>query len=920
MTRSFWFEPARARCLSGTTLWVVFALLLFSVRAQDVPPKKFSVQIAATVQEAPPRITLNWINEGDATSYAVSRRTLNSGWQQLGTVGGGETAFSDGNVIIGTPYEYQIVKSTSKTYSGYGYLRAGIRVPTTENRGKLILVVESAPAAALGSEVDRLQRDLSADGWVVIRRNVSMNDSPASVKEQIRSVYNSDPGNVKALFLFGHVPVPYSGNIVPDGHANHEGAWPADVYYAEMDGNWTDRSVNVVTAERAANHNVPGDGKFDQSEIPGDVELMVGRVDLHNMTCYANKSNSRSEIDLLRQYLNKNHAFRIGDISVDRRALICDNFGDKGRDPIAGSAWRTFPGTVGRNIHEVPWDGYLPAASGGSYLWSYASGGGTYYYSVGVATSDDFALQDVKVVFAMFMGSYFGDWNNESNFLRAALGSGYILTSSYSGFPHTLYFAMGLGEPIGYCIRLSQNNRSGGLYPPWGQGTHQVHLTLHGDPTLRLHPVRPPSGLNANPVSGRVNLTWGASLDSNLQGYHLYRSGSAEGPFTRITQQPVNGTSFSDTPAPGNYTYMVRAIKLEQTPGGTYLNPSLGVFAASATGGVVPQPPAAPVLRADVVSHAQVNLQWNDLPNETGYRIQRRASGDWTDINSAGANATSFSDQGLSPSTAYSYRMLALNDAGASPFSAEVRVTTLTAPQPQSTVTFVEQDTGTSGNWPQKFGRDGFAVAAGAATLPFAVNFNGTQSYTWANTADQRGLLATATGTARSSSAWFGDTLNLDLSVGDATKRIALYMVDWDTAGRNQTVIVKDAATGTVMDTRAITGLAGGVYLVYDMRGNVRVTINKTGGPNALLQGIFVGGAVPPPVSDKPLQLTARGNNGSILLITITGDSGQRFRLESSSDFRSWTQVTTGTVSTTSIEVPIQRSQNRLYLRTVNTP
>jgi hypothetical protein len=751
MTRSFCFEPAGVKCL-----WIAaFSFLLGfsndSILAQDIPPRRFSVQVVANVQESPPGITLNWLNEGDANSYTISRRTLESRWRQLGTVGGGETSFSDPNVSIGTPYEYQLVKQTSGTYSGYGYLRAGIRVPSADHRGTLVLVVENSPAGALGSELDRLQRDLTADGWTVIRRTVSMNDSPGSVREQIRSAYHSDPGNVKAVFLFGHVPVPYSGDIAPDEHANHKGAWPADVFYGDMDGHWTDETVNNVTAEREANRNVPGDGKFDQGEIPGDVELMVGRVDLHNMTCYANKSNSRSEIDLLRQYLNKNHAFRVGDLAVERRAMICDNFGDKGDDPIAGSAWRTFPGTVGRNIQEVPWDGYFPTVTGGSYLWSYASGGGSYYYSMGVGTSDDFALQEVKVVFAMFMGSYFGDWNNESNFLRAALGSGYILASSYSGFPHTLYFPMGLGETIGYCIRMSQNSRPDGLYPPWGQGTHEVHTALHGDPTLRLHPVKPASGLTAQARSGRVNLIWGASSDNDLQGYHVYRSTSAEGPFTRISPQPVSGTSFSDTPAEGTYTYMVRAIKLEQSPSGTYLNPSLGVFASvSAGGGVIPQPPDAPTLRAEVVSDTQIDLQWNDVANETSYQIERRAGAAWGEITSPGANVTSFSDQGLGASTEYFYRIRALNDAGASAFSPEVRAVTL-----------------------------------------------------------------------------------------------------------------------------------GG--------------------------------------SDEPLQLIVREASGNALTIAVAGDSGQRFRLESSPDLGTWTEVMTGALTTTETEVQIPRDRERLYLRTVNT-
>ena len=648
MTRSFCPQPAWVRTSQALVIFVFLLVLLLveaEVRAQEIPPRKFTVRATASVQESPAQITLQWPSEGDANSYVISRRTLTSGWQQLATIGGGETSYRDGSVSVGTPYEYQIVKNTSSTYTGYGYLRAGIRVPSADYRGKIIVLVENGPASALGGELDQLQRNLTADGWAVIRRNVSQNDSPQSVKEQIKSIYNSDSANVKALLLFGHIPVPYSGDIAPDGHANHKGAWPADVYYGDMDGTWTDSSVDTVTAERAANRNTPGDGKFDQSKIPSEIELMVGRVDLHNMTCYANKSNSRSEIDLLRQYLNKNHLFRTGGLEIERRALICDNFGDKGRDPIGGSAWRLFPGAVGENIQEAPWDGYFPAATSGSYLWSYASGGGSYYYSSGVGTSDDFALNDARVVFTMFMGSYFGDWNNESNFLRAALGSGWILTSSYSGFPQSLYFPMSLGEPIGYCMRMSQNNGEGGLYPPWGQGTREVHVALHGDPTLRMHPVKPAANLSATASSGRANLTWNASADSNLQGYHVYRATAAEGPFTRVTEQPVSGTTFSDTPPAGSYTYMVRAMKLEQTPSGTYLNPSLGIFTtANVTG--TPTTPISDKPLTLTVRRASANRITVVVSGDSGQRFRLESSSnfrDWSEV-STGALVGSSSE------------------------------------------------------------------------------------------------------------------------------------------------------------------------------------------------------------------------------------------------------------------------------------
>src|SRR6185503_3639869 len=125
----------------------------------------------------------------------------------------------------------------------------------------------------------------------------------------IKADYSADPANVKSVFLFGHVPVPYSGQLNPDGHADHVGAWPADVYYGDIDGNWTDNSVNFTqsintdAADAARLTNRPGDGKFDQTQIPSPVELEVGRVDLSNLpgrTSWNGPPTLPDEVELLR--------------------------------------------------------------------------------------------------------------------------------------------------------------------------------------------------------------------------------------------------------------------------------------------------------------------------------------------------------------------------------------------------------------------------------------------------------------------------------------------------------------------------------------------------------------------------------------------------------------------------------------------
>ena len=138
---------------------------------------------------------------------------------------------------------------------------------------------------------------------------------------------------------------------------------------------------------------------------------------------------------------------------------------------------------------------------------------------------------------------------------------------------------MGLGETIGYCARLTQNNTNPGLYQTQvNLSTGMIHIALMGDPTLRLHPVVPASALNGVAGTGQLNLTWVASPDPAIVGYHVYRASSATGPFTRLTNSPVANTAFTDSGATGGATYQVRAVKLEITPSGSYFNASQGIF------------------------------------------------------------------------------------------------------------------------------------------------------------------------------------------------------------------------------------------------------------------------------------------------------------------------------------------------------
>ncbi len=559
--------------------WVLFSIpgtLFCAPSAAD-----YAVRLSAEAQSNPNRITLSWPADSAASSFAVSRKSRDSTvWASLASLPGAATSYTNTSVSAGVGYEYRVVKTApvgTSNYLAYGYLYAGIALPTVHSRGKLILLVEQTHAAALALQLSRLQFDLAGDGWTVIRHDVARTSSVPAIKALITADYNADRANVKAVYLFGHVPVPYSGEINPDGHPDHKGAWPADAFYGDMDGTWTDSFVNNSSASDARNRNVPGDGKFDDSELPSAIELQVGRVDFYNLPAFR-----QGERELLRQYLDKNHHFRHKFTTAARRGLIDDHFGAFNGEAFAANGWRAFAPLVGTtNTVAADWLTTLapspPVPASQPFLWAYGCGGGSYTSASGIATTSQLATNDPQVVFTMLFGSYFGDWDSQNNFLRAQIATpSYTLASAWAGRPYWMFHHMSLGEPIGFSTRLTQNN-DGALYFA-NYGTNWVHFALMGDPSLRLHPVAPPSALAAYPddVTG-VGLSWAPSPDS-VMGYYIYRAANSAGPFTLLTANPVAGTFFLDLQGTATSVYMVRALKLEQSASGTYYNLSQGVF------------------------------------------------------------------------------------------------------------------------------------------------------------------------------------------------------------------------------------------------------------------------------------------------------------------------------------------------------
>ncbi len=118
--------------------------------------------------------------------------------------------------------------------------------------------------------------------------------------------------------------------------------------------------------------------------------------------------------------------------------------------------------------------------------------------------------------------------------------------------------------PAGNCVSTTETAH----YFPGSRFSYS--FPRHSVTVLRFHrsgsdqqAPRNPAGLRASAGDGRIQLFWDANADPDVDGYHLYRSRSPEGPFGfRVNATPIPGTEYLDNGVDNGvtYTYAVRAV------------------------------------------------------------------------------------------------------------------------------------------------------------------------------------------------------------------------------------------------------------------------------------------------------------------------------------------------------------------------
>ena len=534
-------------------LSLLFLFISSSIFAQDAKTLAVMIETEISDEGFAPQIIVSWQNDSLATKYIVSKREYETGkFEKIAELSGGANTFSDLDFDYNKVTEYEVEKVYSfneQLLSTKSYKAVSWDADLTENGSKTILIlIEINKYKGISAKLNEYRSVLRKEGWIVITKQVPRVEdfNPKAVlsnRELIKAIWKESQ-NLTTVLLLGRVAVPYSGNIAPDGHGDnnglpHKGAYPTDAFYADMDTrDWTDTSESNKNSAFPRQHNVVNDGKWDQSFIPGKVELAIGRVDFYNLDFF-----EESETELINRYLTKNIEYRTGILKADNDAILYDGFDGRQRG-YAADGWNNLTALYGRdNVTEMRVREELPV---NSYEMVYANAEGGFDNIYDAIYAIDVARDGYNGIHNMIFGSYNVDWGSPNNLLRSLIASEPMgLTVVWVTRPFWTYYKLGLGETFGEALVSTQNNRFEYDYPSVSY-KGGVHVALIGDPTLKLInelPLDSASFIYDNDDENITGIRIKLKDNESIVGYQL------------MFNNEVHSTEFFEEEKEGEFTY-----------------------------------------------------------------------------------------------------------------------------------------------------------------------------------------------------------------------------------------------------------------------------------------------------------------------------------------------------------------------------
>ena len=374
---------------------------------------------------------------------------------------------------------------------------------------------------------------------------------------------------------------------------------------------------------------------------------------------------------------------------------VIDTGIDRSHPDLQGNLWQN-PGESANGLDDDG-NGYVDDLHGWDFAYgdndpSDVQGHGTHVAgTIGARGNNGVGVAgvnwQVKLVALKFLNdSGSGSTSNAIKAVQYAASKGIRVSNNSwggGGYSQSLYDAIDASKSVGHLFVAAAGNSN-----------VNTDLTPHYPSSYDLDNVVSVASITSSDARSSFSNYGATSVDIGAPGSSIYSTvpggyGTMSG--TSMATPHVAGAAALLTGLHPAWSYgairdaiLGTARPLSALAGLTVTGGTLDLAAAVAyvPGG---SPPTAPSgLTGTATSSTEVRLDWVDNSgNESGFRIERASDGVNFDlVATVGSNVRTYTNTGLSPSTDYTFRVLAYNSAGESNYSNTVAVKTQDAPPP----------------------------------------------------------------------------------------------------------------------------------------------------------------------------------------------------------------------------------------------
>lgn len=180
-------------------------------------------------------------------------------------------------------------------------------------RPYVYVLVNSTIRDSLSSALSTYKQDLENDGFSVEIPQDFGNNATA-IREFLQN--ETETNEIAGILLVGDIP--YAK--FEESSAGYYYCRQCDMYYMDLDGNWTDSGSWILNGTKTVNWTYNPNGIFDMhTSETGDLrpEIWAGRLYASTVTGLFNCA----EGELLINYFNKDHLYRNGSLTLPKRSL-----------------------------------------------------------------------------------------------------------------------------------------------------------------------------------------------------------------------------------------------------------------------------------------------------------------------------------------------------------------------------------------------------------------------------------------------------------------------------------------------------------------------------------------------------------------------------------------------------------------------